>query len=431
MCLDAANLIQQITGWAANAASWAQEVADWAIEHADLANIISLATTLNNLTNTFLTNTATQLAGLLGAESLLGKLQVDTAQAQIDAAHDTAMAQSAAEFTQDHVPPPPQNRQLCDTVRAYQGGVALEHFKNVVRTVVLDGINNMYRGPNMDGAGPQYAVDERAVKCGKTSIANAPKTGNPLDGYPVSCIDPDPAFIDADVKISTLDGTQVLELPPPTTSSLTVGGQTVSLMAPSVTGTPGPKQKAQKMWVAAMNYCYQLAGPRPSPPSMVGLDTTQGRVATAQFNHCLAAQSAFVAQCAERVGRMTRPDCKDPNMGVICKSINEACYHATKAGVALPPGIQNCSDGLSQYQAEYLALLTCKTSQRYQDGANSGLNHAVLGGQVVDCETAFTQWRLQNAQENANIVNAARGLMELPGSCFGGTEDKRNPASKL
>ena len=151
----------------------------------------------------------------------------------------------------------------------------------------------------------------------------------------------------------------------------------------------------------------------------------EGRSGMAQFYHCAANRSAFSNPCTERLGYLTRPDCSNPDNAELCQQTKASCTQAVNSGVQLPPDIKSCDDGLSQRDAEYLANLTCKSNQHFQDGANSGANHAALAGQAIDCEAAMNQWRAKEALMQANILNGMIGSLRLSETCYAGTGAKQ------
>ncbi len=439
LVFDSAAVVERAVGFA-------QEAADWVTQFEKYDSVIAMKKVYEEYTKQFMDEQSKQYDGISGATAVRGKLTADTAQAKGDAAHDTAKAQSATETVQQTAPPPDTNVELCNIIIGQQAGTVADYFADLVEKAASEALTNMYRGPGEDGTGPQYAADAYALRCPPLTgpRANDPKFGNPIDGVPPECVEKAPEPIphsvdhqnltDADIKASTLmDVSLAHEMPMFVEKSVkTSSGKTITikvptpdpeLLSPESGGRGEEEYVAQQRWIAGLRFCFQLVGPRPTPPSGEERKSPQGRSAAAQYDHCLSNQTAIVTPCLKRLAKLTRPYCRDGDMSPICTPLMQACNAAQASGVQLPPGVV-CDLGMSAYQAQYVGQLMCKTSQHWLSSVNTGANHGDLNGQVVDCEKSMTDWRALLEVEKANIEQAAAGLQELSKTCFVGVAAK-------
>jgi len=384
--------------------SWMAEVMQYAEQFSLLADIISALTTVNDWMDKLNDETSKLTATVYSTNYAMTKANVDLAEGLGDIDTKNTIDGVSAKIAAEHAPPPPGNQQLCNLTIVGQAQLVMSWFSDQVARALLMGVEQMYLVG--DGKGPQYAADNWATRC--PSATNMPKFGNPLRGYSSSCVDSDKDFIDADISFKTIDGTQLLEMPQILPRS--VGTTTVYV--------PNPENKEQKMWVAAMHYLYNAAGPRPTPPYGSKMQTPQGMPINAAFNNCAADQSTLIYQCSKWIGKLTRPNCKgtgaDPNLAPVCQAGFEACkaYQAATNGAQMPPGF-DCSKGLSLYQAEYIDHAKCLSNQHVQDSAGTGINHGSIIMARDICSQSMAAWRAQIAAEMGNCLNAVRGLNEI------------------
>ena len=392
----------------AQIAEWVAKAKSWVTEFTLLADIISWTGILDEVIDADLNTLANLFSGGQSAEA-----EADTrlheglgeANAQIGA------AETAAKAVGEKTPPAPQNQQLCNIITARQGPIALNWFTRMLAAKITDEIGNRYRGPGADGSGPQYAADERDLRCGKK---DGVKTANPLDGYPASCVPDDPDLIDADLKVPTYD--MVLVMPPLLPQTITTASGPVTINVPTPydvddDGRVNEDYKQQQQWVAAVNYCYFAAGPRPTPPSGADLNSPEGIARTAMFDRVQALESAFVAQCAHRVAYLTRATCDEKTVA-LCVVGSLACVAARDAGVELPPGV-SCSSGLSEYQAELLSHLICMSNQTVSAEAGAGENHGKLMNDIGLCQWSMSKWQQRLARDSAKLTSALKALKDM------------------
>lgn len=393
---------------AAEVAQWVAQAKSWLQEFSFLASIISWMGVLDDEIGKNL-NTVGALFNAGQAGQVEARMRL--AQGVADSEAETAAAEQAAKAAGDKTQPTKQNQQLCNVITARQAPIALNLFTRMLAAKITEQIGNRYRGSGVDGNGPQYAADERDLRCGKT---NGVKTANPLDGYPPQCVPSDPDLIDADLKMPTYD--TVLVMPPllPKTITTASGPVTVNVPTPYEVDDDGrvnEDYKAQQLWVAAVNYCYFAAGPRPSPPSGADLNSPEGIARSAAFDRAQALESAFVAQCAHRVAYLTRATCDEKTTN-LCVVGSLACVAARDAGVDLPPGV-SCSSGLSEYQAELLSHLICMVEQTAVAEAGAGENHGKMMNGLGLCQWSMSKWQARLARDTVKLTKALAALKEM------------------
>ncbi|WP_301100303.1 hypothetical protein, partial [Propionivibrio sp.] len=276
-------------------AQWVAQAKSWLTEFAMLSELITLKGILDDVIGDNLNTIANIFSAGQEAEA---ELRTRLTQATVEADAQQGAAEKAAKLASEKTPPTKQNQQLCNIITTRQAPIALNLFTKMLAAKITEQIGNRYRGPGADGSGPQYAADERDLRCGKV---NGVKTANPLDGYPARCVPDDPDLIDADLKMPTYD--TVLVMPPLLPQTITTASGPVTINVPSPyevddDGRVNEDYKAQQLWVAAVNYCYFAAGPRPTPPSGADLNSPEGIARTAAFDRAQALESTFVAQCA-------------------------------------------------------------------------------------------------------------------------------------
>ena len=389
-------------------AQWAVQAKNWLTEFAMLSELITLKGILDDVIGDDLNTIANIFSAGQHAEA---EMRTRLAQGLVDSAAQTDVAEKSAKLAAAKTPPTKQNQQLCNVIVARQAPIALNLFTKMLAAKITEQIGNRYRGPGADGSGPQYAADERDLRCGKV---NGVKTANPLDGYPARCVPDDPDLIDADLKMPTYD--MVLVMPPLLPQTITTASGPVTINVPSPyevddDGRVNEDYKLQQLWVAAVNYCYFAAGPRPTPPSGADLNSPEGIARTAAFDRAQALESTFVAQCAHRVAYLTRATCDEKTVN-LCVIGSLACVAARDAGVDLPPGI-SCSSGLSEYQAELLSHLICMSKQTTTAAAGTGENHGKLMNEIGLCDWSMSKWQARLARDTVKLTKALAALKEM------------------
>ncbi len=282
----------------------------------------------------------------------------------------------------------------------------------IIAKATADIITQRYRGLGTDGDGPQYAADMRNIRCGK-STGGFP-TANPIDGYPASCTNKDPTLTDADIMYSkALSGLEVLQMP-------NLKAETVKvLFGPPITiYVPNPVTRAEKLYVAALNFCAFAAGPRPSPPHGKDMESPEGIARMASFGHAAALESVYTTQCTRRVAYLTRPNCSDPvqsadpSIKKVCEATKKACEAYVAAGGTLTPDIE-CAKGLSPRQEEWIKHMKCTTNQFYTSAAGAGVNHGMMMDFSTMCDLSNTTWQAKQADDEAALVAAMSGLQGM------------------
>lgn len=317
--------------------------------------------------------------------------------------------------------PPPTEQFLCNQISACQAPVAMGQFSRIVSRMIADGIALRYRDASDDGAGPAYARDQ---------LANKQERGyfNKLDGADQSLASPttgsDSGLADADISVNSLALDAVLQVPPMKKMTKTFpSGRSMEFIAPDVNaGSTAPNDVAEKKaWIAAVDYCTRLAGPRPTPPTGKELDTPDGRVKRAQWEHCASLQNDFVQLCSDRVGMLSKPDCSNDDYKNICEAALQGCNAARDAQMSLPSGLRDCASGANQYQMEQLCNSMCESSRRYQAGATVGQRHDEMMADIAMCQLSSNIWQKRIALQEEVFKQAIDAMKNLD-SCWKATQ---------
>jgi len=383
-------------------AATGSRIMDWVIitglESTILSTIIQITTEfvlfMEELQTQMNTSSATDLAG----ESGVVKAEVKIGQAKIDAGVKTSFLEQASAVQSENVPP--QNAQLCNAIVANKGSLDTEQFEKGVKNLALSAIESMYRSATDDGAGPQAAYDSLVNRC-------AMKLGNPADGYADECVDTSTTgadgrkLTDADMRAATLDGGQVLELPPMTTK--TVDGVSYQV--------PDPQTTEQKFWVAGLYYCVNMAGSRPTPPSKEQIKTPSGLTARANWDHCAAAQSALASACTTVLAFYTRPNSTYSTLIAAQKKAYEAIV---SFGVNLPDSFESGAKGLSAYQELSSTQVICKSNQFFVSKSEGGASHPEMSDSVDRCAASWNSWQLLQNKIKYALVKSVTAMAKLP-----------------
>lgn len=377
----------------------------------------SILTAMDTLFNQLFGAISTVLQSLLGGTILKSQIKANVTDAMIAADTNDAMLGVQMDYVMEHAPP--KNAHLCRQILIHQLAETTHDYEQAVSRVALKAIESMYRGLDpatgqpMNGDGPMYFKDDMERRCYY-------RYGNNIDGYPPECTDPNTrvgpyqrTFVDADLSPFTMDGSMVLELPTMETFTQTIAGQTVTMTRASATQRP-----EQRMWLAALNYCFQMAGPRPSPP--IGRDalTESGSRAWEAFRRGLAKQSAFSKKCTDLIAHHTRPD---PASTTLIAEQNRMCSAVVgKSGTTnlfdeqtIATQFGGCQVGLSPFQAKYLEQAECKSPQYYMLSAHSGVLDRESMKAAVACGVSWNQWKLNEVERQASLIPAAEGQMRV------------------
>ncbi|MDD2325028.1 MAG: hypothetical protein PHW63_03320 [Alphaproteobacteria bacterium] len=411
----------QITNDSANSATrttnFAEKIAELISQNALLSEITSLLTTLSSaltsLFDQFTDEQGKRDKVLLGGEQILMKLREKAAIAIADA--DTLDTKMQVQMEIAARTAPPKHEYLCKAMLVHQLAPTLEKFRYGVERFALKAIEAMYRGPTDNGMGAQYFADEYALRCYN-------KTASPVDGYPSECIDTtsglseppgNRTFVDADLSPFTMDGVVTLEMPDMETKAVqTAKGNWITIVVPK------PSNYNQKMWVAGLNYCFELAGPRPKAPWGDVMSSEKGKRDRATFQRGLAIQSTAMKNCVAQLAYHTRPN---PSMTDMIAKQNKNCSSVLGPGgsgdgifdaTTIKDKFADCKKGLSPYLAENLEKAMCKTPSHWIAQGMAGAKHYKQMQGIVQCMVTWNAWQKNLAAQNGSIVRSVTGLVE-------------------
>ena len=312
----------------------------------------------------------------------------------------------------------PKHEYLCKAILMYQLAATTEDFERAVARLALKAIESMHRGPTDDGSGSKYVFEEEKLRC-------EAKFANIIDGYDAACVETTPprenerSFADADLLPFSMDGTIALEVPEMTSTATTFSdGSSITVSVPTISQDPEHRYN-QRMWLAGLYYCFQLAGPRPSPTwGAENMSRPAGKTERARFEHALAMQSAAIKPCTDLLAYHSRPN---KTATALIKEQEKLCSAAE--GIIDPVDIEkkfgNCKKGLSPYQAEYLRQLECKSSQSFLANLESGSTHWQGTDDAIICSTSWNNWAAKVAAKQGALVDAVRAIQETKSNWSG------------
>ncbi|MFA6279417.1 MAG: hypothetical protein WC612_01310 [Bdellovibrionales bacterium] len=395
-----------------------QEISNWLEENKAWISITNGVTKMMNLFRDLMRNFRVEhgqaTIKLLTAQQLQARTTIEATQAMLDAGVRNQVEGQEIKHLAEHVMPPAAEQFLCNLILARQAVPVMTEFARIISKTVAKGIDVRYRSKGSDGNGPQYAMDAWNIKCGKYG-ENRPKTGNAIDGVPEACRAPVTAptigYADGDVSIDTLSREKVYTVPPIKDVDLMINGKLETVKD----FFPEEGNEAHKQWLMARQYCYNLAGPRLTPPRDEDLDRPAGKAKFVQFLSCLSRQSAFVKTCADRLGKLTRPDCSNDDFKEFCDASVQACDAAREAQIVLPPDFNNCKDGLSLYQAEYLSSVLCGSTRRIQADTHGGVQDPKKVSTLLMCQIMRESLKKQWQNEDKVFTRAQQGMQNMKG----------------
>ncbi len=335
-----------------------------------------------------------------GVEAVIAT-QTDIFQALADAGMEDSILEVILEQKMEHVNP--RTDFVCHNVRGGQLPLTTEEFEEQVSTYAESVVREMYRGPKDDGAGVQYAVNENEAR---KKLGSA----SPVDGYDSDYVKSGVkgtdgrSFADADLSAFTLDGEQILEFPK--VKQEKIGTRTFDV--------PDPQNDEQRFWTAGLYYCFNLAGPRPTPPVKEEIVTPAGIGARFKWETCVAAQTAVVKACVDLLAYYTRPN------DTFTKMREEQKKKCDEIKGVDKDALGGCDKGLSPYFSSLLAQLMCKSHQHFISASVAGATDPELSESVDRCTTSWNVFAAVRAQKEAALAEAAGVLAKLS-SCWPGT----------
>ena len=302
---------------------------------------------------------------------------------------------------------------LCNVIKTRQALPAMEEFSRMVARIITEGIAHTYL--RQDGNGPTITIHDALLKCGRVENFEK-KTGNPIDAPPecqaianLSGMGMDDFSIDA----RSLSRDNVYTLPPLRPTSQTVNGTTVQVPMFVPEAEDVKIKEAMDRWMAASQYCYTVAAFRPAPPYGVEQQTPTGMAKLKKYNECRAKQELFSYQCAYRLGKLTRPDCSDPDMVGFCLTGQEACLAARDAELNLGSDYKDCQNGLSLDQLEYVSMMLCGATRSVQSDILNNQSEGEKFKTLSRCAKAKTKWQEKLDMEEAAFQRSLHAADEL------------------
>lgn len=310
----------------------------------------------------------------------------------------------------------------CRAALLHQLSTTTEDYAEAVSRIVLTALESMYRGPYAAGDNAMFAAMMHQQRC-------TYKFASPMDGYPnggsegaQDCVDEETkvgtferTFIDADLTPFMMDGAVTLEMPTMEVVEQEIApGETMKFMQAK------PENANQRAWVAALNYCVNMVGPRHKPPYGKERETPYGLMKTMIFSQGLAIEGIGDKQCADLIAYHTRPNPKQ-NAALI-KSQRDICKSGGAEAVSpstLSRKFDNCEKGLSPYQSEMLGNAACKSTDHYITNLKGGAFHRKLIPQTLSCAMTWNKWQKNMSSRNGALTQAVATQMAAKGVMAG------------
>ncbi|MDX9689994.1 MAG: hypothetical protein RBT70_05930 [Alphaproteobacteria bacterium] len=304
---------------------------------------------------------------------------------------------------------PPAHEFLCNSIMMDHAiTTAVDHSRSVAR-MVQTMLVELGRERTDDMSGIKWAMQLYKTRC-------ALGFGNAIDGDDAECVSTRTAepgnrsFADADLSPAFLDGSVDLEVAD--MREETYQGSS----GPITAQIPSPSNAAQYAWLAGVYFCVQLQGPRVTPRFRgEDIPTPSGLVERAQYETAASLQSAMNKPCSDLLGYYSRPN---PTMAAsLIRQQNEDCEAArgTVTEETLNKKFGGCTKGLSQYQAEHLSHLKCKTSNYYTKKASAGGTHDKMTDDIILCDANWNLWMTSVAKRHGKLVDSVMGQLGVKG----------------
>jgi hypothetical protein len=297
----------------------------------------------------------------------------------------------------------------------------MTQFSDIISSMVMKTLLMMGRGTVADYNGPNYIYQSMSRNCG--TDANDPPTGDPLEkgkaeceASPIAGDNPTGAiYTNANEVFRTLDDDMsVLVAPEMQTVQLTLpSGKTVDVLYPHARAD----NIGQKMWIKALDFCIDRMGPRPTPPFGKKMQAAEYMADYAQYQVCLASQSVFMQQCADRIAFITRPDCENPAFSTFCERSKQVCQFAQSFGFVLPQRFENCEKGLSLSETQEAVHNICDGMEHVAQSVREGATSAGLAAALASCQRARGQWKTILKKQKTNF-SISQQIAEKVKSCW-------------
>ena len=394
-------------------ANSAKSVAEMVKENAAYKFVTSAWTSLSSLHTSLMDATGirqtTNDKARLAAQSAAIEAEKREEIYKADAKTKNVLLQEQMRGTVNPIPTLPSDQFLCNVLLARQAPLELVKFARMFSSVIQRGVDATYRGPWSNGNGPEYYAD---------FAKSHEEMANVIDGYDPATASPSnlpdvSSSTDLDSSVDAISRDRTYIVPPVKLVDTTMNGQTVKVMTFVPDKTSERDWGAQDRWVKATRLCYNLAGPRPSPPPINTRDSEASRRKRAQYDTCRARQNTFIKQCADRIGAMTRPNCDIDEMKPFCEVAQDACEAAADAKIQLEPSFNDCRNGLSLYEFEKISNLMCGSTRRFQSEGFAGAPQDEQIRVLAVCGHLMSKWEERIQMEDEAFDLAVRGMRDI------------------
>jgi len=404
----ATDKVMDIPLWITKIIGFIKEIYGWlAIKAALIFQTESLITYYGVLDEQFLElidKINEESAYKIGSFSVYSKVLRETTKQIIDGSAKDSINNAILKNSMSHITTR-NNFYLCRNVIAHQLPLRGEMDMKATSNMIVGMVSSRYRCKTCDGNGPDYAVWESAARLGKNSPSseksdNIAKFANSIDGYDSKFVPNEKSLVDADL----LGNMESMNISMPTI----IGGDNDK--------TYKPKTKEEAAFMAGVNYLVHIAGARVTPLRDKNINTPNGMIQRAMFNHCAANENTLTKSCADKLALYTRPNCKqNPKL---CTEQNKVCEKLSIEYIGLSV-FDNCEHGLSPYEEALAEQLMCKSYNYYVHKEVAGSS---FDNQVSSVDLCAASWDAFEELVEAISANctASVAAMDSMKSCWSG-----------
>lgn len=392
--------------------AWFEEKLEWAKNHAYLGQIIGAIVSLIQLTQKgfgVLTDSIDKLITLeIFSDYIKDQKEAEYQNNRTEVDWWLLQIQDAAKRAERNAPTPAAVVQICLDQKSKDVRRHVAAYESNLAGRLLRGYEMQERELG-DGTGPAYSGNVAYFRKTAGAVNKADKPKDPkASRFADKEADLD---ISAEILRASIHKEPLEE--PPMESKQTAPNVTVEV----------PKFddgiEGQRMFRYARDYCYNLAGPTPTPPQGPAAESDAGRTKWAVYTQCKAIKSQFVKQCMDRIAYLSRPNAK--RVPEVAAELVKQCK-ARMDQANLKPFLKvfaNCEKPFSPFQADYLAVTACVNPKYYQVLAASGRTPAQMMIDSDQCRDRIMDWELRLAQEDAKLNEAAQGILAVK-DCWAG-----------
>ncbi len=358
----------------------------------------------------FGTENAASTARIGGVRSFM-KGEAKRTEAYINEMYRASYAKTQAEAAAKHTQP--THHMLCHLANMNRAPATTQENTNQIAEWVGRSLRELGRGPVEDWDGPAYAAFMEGWRR-ESGFANEDE-GYKTKSKEIKLGPYEMPGTDADLLAPRfLDGSVALERPPVEVKVIPWGSGTRAIWVPKV----DPNNGAQTAFLAAFMYCVHVQGPHPTPPWGRAIETPAGAVGFAAYQSPAARQDVMNSACGELLGYFSRPAQTAVELVEKGNQLCQSGYNMLSPDV-MEKHFANCKRGISQYQAEYLQNVACKTDSYFIAQAAAGAGQQEMTDDATICVAKWDAWLAKVEAKIGFLADAILGRQEIKNDWVG------------